>query len=516
MPVAEKEGLGQESQAARLGFLGAPILVALVSSSLLFWIAGLESGYLTVDSGPYLSIAHNLSEHGRPVSNFGFLGSFQQLPAVPGFIAPGLGLWIGLLQPLAGDAIGAGKIVLWGSLLIIQLGAIYLLADRTGATAFASGASVLLIWNAWTGRFAGVILTELPFIACLVTATWAASRVLAGRASRPILYGVLPLASAMLCLTRYLGVFLPAVFSAVFLARAVGQRGSWPRVVGYLAYYNLLAVGPVMIWLAVAWRSGPSIFPRRPPSQLEVGPALWEAAVNIGGWVGPWWVVAAVLAGVLRLTSAVPERRQPFSWPELFLGLALAGYVGFLIAARTRGALYPIGQLGERYMLPAWPFAFFLTAILIHRLVWSRRRVAVNAVVVLGAVVAVGFGLKLLAPYRPPPVFPTETETYAAALELLPPDTRDVVLCNYGQPLTYDRPEARIIGIPSREDFSYSMDLGELARRHRIDWIVLFDHPAKERLYGPWFSSWLAGPPPAVAVTGGRRLRDGVIYRLGE
>ncbi len=516
----------------------APLLVAVASSSLLFWLVGLESSTLTVDSGPYLSIAHHLVEDGLPVSGFGFLSTFDRLPAAPGFLAPGLGLAVAVFlpfadpaagdpaagdpaagDPAAGDPVAAARIVLWLSLFATQLGAATLLKHRTLAPAFATGASVLLVWHGSLGRFAGAAMTELPFVAWLTLASLAAVRALDGTASPRVLWGGLPAASAALCLTRHLGVFLPPAFSLVYLLRARRERRPWRRTLGYLAFYNAVSFLPLGLWLAAAARSGPSLFPQRPPSRLGAGRALAEAVLQLAEWIGPWLLLGLVLAGVLKLSGGA-VRRSPaeipgWGYPELFLALALAAYVGALIAARTLGgALYPLEHLGERYMLPAWPLAFFLTALAIHRWVWSRRRLAVRAAVAVAAALALWLALEQLLAFRLPPPFPTRTETYRVALELLPPETTETVLCNFCQLLVVDRPSARVIGIPSREDFVYEMDLPELVRRHGVGWIVLFDLPARDRLYPAWFTEWLAEPPAEVDVTGGHRLADGVIYRL--
>src|SRR5581483_5529406 len=51
------------------------LLAALAGSGLLFWHVARHSAFIHFDSGPYLSLAHNLAAHGRLVSNFDFVGN---------------------------------------------------------------------------------------------------------------------------------------------------------------------------------------------------------------------------------------------------------------------------------------------------------------------------------------------------------------------------------------------------------------------------------------------------------
>ncbi|HZS34334.1 MAG TPA: hypothetical protein VFC42_13255 [Methylomirabilota bacterium] len=499
------------------------LLAALAGSGLLFWHVARHSAFIHFDSGPYLSLAHNLAAHGRLVSNFDFVGNFESLPGVPNFVPPGLGLLIGLLQPLTGDLLAAGKVALFACLVLTQLLATRLVARGTGDRAYALVAAGLLVWDPRSASLAGSILTELPFIACLLGATLAAVVVLeaesSGRRARLAKWLGLPAASSLLCLTRYLGVFFPLTLSALYLMRAAQtpapRRPRLGAAAGYLAFYGAAALGPTALWLAAARLGGAPLVPDRPPSLLSVPAALEDAARFAAAWAAPWVVVGGSLLIASRATRRRPDPADRHTrTAEWFLGTAALAYLALLVVVRTRIALFPFRSLGTRYVLPAWPLVTLLGALLFHRLVWApgdgrvRRLAAAAAVLAFAVQGAFVLGAK---PQGLP--FPMETHTYRAALGLV--GSRDVVLMNYGQLLCAARPEARVISVPSRVQFDYALDLPALAARHGVRWVIVFDVPEKRQSF-PDLASWLDAPPAGVRVAGAWRFDDGVIYELAR
>lgn len=493
-----------------------PLLALAASSVALFILVGRESSYLDIDSGPYLSMAHHVAAQGRPVASFNFVGNFERLPGYPNFVPPGLGLLVGLLLPLTGDPVTAGRVVLFAALLTVHAFAYLLLLRRGGGAAFALGATLLLAWNLRLAEWAALILTELPFMACLAAALWAATVVLGKVTPRrePRVWAVLTVFSAALPLVRYLGVFFAPTFSVLYLGRAL-HRGRGRRAVLLLSFYNLAAFAPLALWLLVVRAGGSPLLPHRPPSRLTAAGALGDAAAYLGTWLWPYLAAAAVVWLVAKAAEARGRRSAaagPVEAADLLPAAALVGYLAVLIVARTGSAYYPLDELGYRYMVPAWPLAFLAGALAFHRWIWRRRTRTVRVLAAAGLVAALFWQGRLLAERTYPPPFPSPTQTFQQAVDRIAPG--DGVLTNFGQPFAWALPEARVVGIPSRLDFVYSLDLAELAQRHEIRWLVLFPVPGADELYGGWFRRWLAAPPAAVEVSGSWRYGDGVIYRL--
>lgn len=497
--------------------LAAPA-VAIACSALLFGVAGRNSSYLVIDSGPYVSVASHLAREGRVVSSFNFVGNFERLPGPPNFVPPGMGLLMAGFQLLVGSPVVAAKCLLFCCLVITQLCASSVVARLTGSRGYALGASLVLMCTPRVASFSGMVLSELPFV------TFMAAGILAGVLAleedpHPWAKWIgLPLAAAGLCSTRYLGVFFPLAFAAVWAGvalRGSGGAKGIARAAAFCGYIGLVALGPVVAWLALARSAAPVVLPVRPPSRFGTIAAVVETLSTLGAWLGPWIALAAVVTAfaAVRGAASVPVSSR-WSRREAFVATCLVGYLAVLIVVRTGQALHPLDRLGSRYLSPAWLPAFVLGAISIHRWVWSRRgRAPKLAVGVLAAVVAAWGAVEMLG-FRVPQPFPTGTETYRRAVDLV--FENDTVLCNYGQTLVVDRPDLLVIGIPSREDFEYEVDLGDAVRRHDVGWLVLFEVAGKEIMYPPEVVEWFARPPREVAVRRVLKLKDGVIYQLGR
>ncbi len=491
------------------------LLLSGVGAAALFLLVARHSQFLTIDSGPYLSVAHNLVSRGWPDSNIGVAGNFNRLPSPPNFIVPGLSFLVATVQPLAGDPVLAAKIVLLISLAASLYLASRLLIHRTGAVGFGLVASLIVVSNPNIATWAGVILTELPFIACMIGTVYAAVLVLEGRRDWWIRGLALPVASALLCLTRFIGVFLPPIFSIIYLIVSLRQPGERRilSTIGYLAFYNCAALAPTALWLLLASTASPSVLPPGQPSSVGFAQAAGEAATYLFNWLSPWailttalWLIASFRSGALG-----PQRRMsPVA--EIFIAAALAGYVGLIVTLRSRRELFPLNELGARYIAPAWALAGLAAALLFHRLIWQQGRVHLNVVAAIAGAVALWSNVMELAAFRLDPTYPTRTETYLGALEVLP--ERAVVLCNFGQTLSWARPDAVIICIPSRQDWRCEFELKDLVNRHRVEWMVLFDYPDKRATYPEDFARWLVEPPQGVPVVQSLRFADGMIHRL--
>ena len=491
-------------------------LVALVCTAIFFPYVGRHSAYVVVDSGAYLSMAHNLASHGKLVSGFNYLGNFAHLPAPPNFAPPGLSLLVAALQPFTGDAISAAKGVLFLSLFLLQLLAIWIVMRCTGAGLYAAAASLVLLFQGGLLVWSAAILTELPFMAILAGALLAAVVVLEGDAARWVRFGALPLATALLCLTRFLGVFFPLAFSLVYLGCVFyggeKRRESLPRALGYLTLYNALSLLPLVIWVLAAGSASTSLLPHRPPSQLGLGRALMDMTAYLSLWFLPWYVLGFLLSALRLVRKKEENQRRPFLGTEGLFTAMLFAYLGLLLLVRTRQAHYPLTELGARYMAPAWLPAFFLAACLLHRMLKGAPRRLPHVLTALVAAGVVWWSSGEVRSFRLPPTYPLQTETYQGFLRHVPPAS--VVLCNYGQPLVAERPESRVIGIASTQDLHYELDLPSLLDRHELEWIVLFDNQGREGTYPPWFHDWLRREPAGVPVLQTFRFRDGVIYQL--
>ncbi len=483
----------------------------LTSSVFLFWLVSRDSSFLDIDSGPYLSIGHHFATDGRPQSSFDFVGNFNVLPSYPNFIPPGTGVLVGLGALLTGSLLTGGKAVLVVSLVLTHFFAYLIIARATGQVVYALVASALVIWHPALAIWATKILSELPFIACLLGAVAAAAAVIEDGRNR-CAWILLIISSALLPLFRYLGIFFPLTFLVFYMTRAfhlgVGRKMLLP-----LLGYELAVFTPLALWLMLVKFSGSPLFPDRPASQLVLGKALLDAIAYFFWWIGPWLIGFGLLFAFLKIsqrhTGLLNVRGEAASG---FLWSCLAGYLAILIVVRLHSAYYPIQELGYRYTTPAWPLAGLGAALFVHRFLWSRRTGPVTQATVVVALVIATWQILPLISFSFSAPFPTETETYQLALRLMDADT--AILGNYSSAFILPRPRARIIGIPSREDFHYEVDLSDLARRHHLQWLVLFYHPDWDRMYGSWYPRWFKDPPREVKVQASWRLADGVIYRL--
>lgn len=517
-PQHPKPPAGSIRDAARLEAAGATwsnrgLAFALVftSSVVLFWLVTRDSSFLDIDSGPYLSMAHHLVTNGMPTSSFDFVDNFNVLPSYVNFIPPGTGVLVGLGALLTGSLLTGGKAVLLVSLFLTHFFAYLILARATEERVYALVASALVIWHPALAIWATKILSELPFIACLLGAVAAAAAVIEDGRNRSA-WTLLIISSALLPLLRYLGIFFPLTFLVFYMARAF-HLGVGRKVLLPLLAYELAVFTPLALWLMLVWFSGTPLFPDRPASQLVLGKALLDAITYFSLWIGPWLVGFALLfafSKISRLHTRFPN--VPGETASGFLWSCLGGYLALLIVVRLHSAYYPLHELGYRYTAPVWPLAGLGAALAVHRFLWSwRTGLLTHATAVVALLIATWQVLPLISFSFSAP-FPTETETYRLALRLMNADTS--ILGNYSSAFILPRPRARIIGIPSREDFHYELDLSDLARRHDLQWLVLFYLPDWERMYGPWYSRWFKGPPTEVEVQASWRLADGVIYRL--
>ncbi|HEY7317569.1 MAG TPA: hypothetical protein VIE89_08350 [Candidatus Binatia bacterium] len=487
------------------------LLVVLTSAVVLFWLVNRDSSFLDIDSFPYLSMGFHFATDGKPKSSFDFVGNFDVLPNYVNFIAPGTGVLLGLGTLLTGNVLAAGKAVLVVSLFLTQFFAYLILVRATGQMVYALVASTFVIWHPALAIWATGILSELPFVACLLGSV-AAAAVVIGDGSNRSAWTLLIISSALLPLLRYLGIFFPLTFLVFYMARAF-HFGAGRKVLLPLLAYEVAVFTPLVLWFALVRFNGSPLFPDRPASQLVLGKALLDATSYLFLWIGPWLVAFSLLFAFLKMSrpqTGLPN--VPGETASGFLWSCLVGYLVVLIVVRLQSAFYPLQELGYRYTAPAWPMAGLGAALFVHRFLWSRRtRLVTHATAAFALLIAAWQVLTLISVSFIDP-FPTETETYRQALRLMEPDAG--ILANYGQAFVLPRPRARIVGIPSREDFRYEIDLGDLARRHHLQWLVLFYRPDGDRMYGPWYPLWLKGPPTEVDVQASWRLADGVIYRL--
>ena len=483
----------------------------VTSSVFLFWLVSRDSSFLDIDSGPYLSIGYHLATDGRPQSSFDFAGNFNVLPSYVNFIPPGTGVLVGLGALLTGSLLTGGKAVLVVSLFLTHFFVYLILAHATGQMVYALVASALVIWHPALAIWATKILSELPFIACLLGAVAAAVAVIENGRNRSA-WTLLIISSALLPLLRYLGIFFPLTFLVFYMARAF-HLGVGRKVLLPILAYELAVFTPLALWLMLVRFSGAPLFPDRPASQLVLGKALLDVTTYLFLWIGPWLVGFVLLFAFLKISR--PHTRFPNAPGETasgFLWSCLVGYLALLIVVRLHSAYYPLHELGYRYTAPVWPLAGVGAALVVHRFLWSSRTGLLTCATAVVALLIATWQVLPLISFSFSAPFPTETETYRLALRLM--DADPALLGNYSSAFILPRPRARIIGIPSREDFHYELDLSDLARRHHLQWLVLFYHPDWDKMYGPWYPRWFKGPPTEVEVQASWRLGDGVIYRL--
>lgn len=198
-----------------------------------FSAALVQRSYLTDDSIQYLTIAENLTVSGKFSQSFSepLVEDLQRTPGYPVFLVL-LGrspFWILLVQHL---------MVLAAAWLIYRIG-----LDLYGPKIAASGAKLYLM-QPYPVIFASYILSEVPFVFCLLVAVWAYLRFWKGAG-----LGMLTVALTMLSIASFLRpVALPLLVIATPLAMVKSFRLQQQRVPQLLAALILpiLLVGPWM------------------------------------------------------------------------------------------------------------------------------------------------------------------------------------------------------------------------------------------------------------------------------
>ncbi len=489
------------------------LAACVLFAAALFFVAGRRSSYLDIDSGPYLSMAHHTMTSGVPRSSFQFVDGAPHLPSLAGFVPPVLGFAVGVAALPSGNVMTGVKTVLLLALVVTAL-ASFLYVRRFASPWVAVAASGLLVTSPVIEPFEALALSEVPFVAAVLLALLAAARVLEepGSSRRWLL---LTLAAGLVPMVRYLGIFFVPGFLAAFLA-AGERRRDWRRHALPLALFATFAYLPLSLWALVLLRLDTPMLPLRPPAELGIATAWAGAAGYLLSWCWPYLAAATVLWLLARLTSrrwgAAPETEVAGVDPIRLPALLLLAYLAVLIAARTRSFYYPPEEIGFRFMVPAWPLALLTGTAAFCRWVWSRRTRATSAAAALACGAALAFGVAQAAALRLPETFPAGTATLAAAVAALPED--GVVLANFGQSLAAHRPRVSVLGLPSKEDFLYDLDLPALVEQQHVSWIVLWALPDMEQLYGPEVAAWLERPPRGLTVLGRARLADGVIYEV--
>lgn len=488
------------------------IELVLLLAVLVFFLAARDSSFLDLDSGPYLSMAHHTRASGVPRSSFLFLGGADQLPGFANFAPPGVGFLIGLVSFATGSVLTGARALLLVSLLV--MGAVsFLMIRRYARPTYAALAAGLLVASPVVVPFAAQVLSELPFMAAMLLATWAGARVLAAPEDRRRWFWLVLLAGA-LPLLRYLGLFFVPAFLLAFLLDGE-RRLRLRQFLLPLFLFGALAALPLAIWFGVLAASGVPVLPPRPAALLGWPTAVSGALVYLLGWSWPFLAGAALVWlpsrwGTRQVPGEPAVERDVFRLPAALLVCHLA----VLIAARTQGSYYPLYEIGLRYMSSVWPLAFLAGAAIFYQHVWRRR--SSWAGMLAGGLAAAGlvFGVVSAARIDYPETYPALSATMTAARSHLPEDA--VVLANFGQSLAAHRPHVRVLGLPSREDLSYDVDLSLLIDQHGLGWVVLLELPSMRRLYGDEVAGWLRRPPQGVKVLRTERYADGVIYQIAR
>jgi len=478
----------------------------------LFFLVGRQSSFLDIDSGPYLSMAHHTRTSGVPRSSFLFVGGAPTLPALANFAPPGVGFIIGVVALVSGDVMTGAQGLLALALLVAATAA-FLLARRYANPVFSGFAAALLVSSPVMVHLAALVLSELPFMAAVLLATWSGARVLAQPGDRRR-WLVLGLLAAPLPLLRYLGLFFVPGFLLAFLIdrkRRSQHRAHALRLAGIVAFGWL----PLVLWFLTLWASGVPLLPQRPPALLGWGKAISGAVAYLSAWSWPFLVGAVLVWAWSRFgRPRVPAEPGANTDDVRLPAILLLSYVAVLLVSRTRESYYPLEEIGQRYMAPAWPLVFVAGVAAFHRWVWVRCSTREVLVTALAACTGLVFCIAVAAKLRLPETFPAGTATFSAAVAALPEES--VVLSSFGQQLTAHRPRVLVLGLPSKEDFLYHVDLASLAEQYDLGWVVLFKVDKMERLYGEEVAGWLEQPPQGVTVLGRTRLADGVIYHISK
>jgi hypothetical protein len=301
----------------------------------------------TVDSGEYLSVAHNVA--GGKGFTMPYASYDEAYPERP---APSLRIPMTQFPPAFPAVVAAGErltgarptdvarwvnaLALAGTVATVAL----LVYAATGALLWEVAAGALLVRPPLVFAHARLLSEPLALLSLAVVVAAAHAYLRRPRRRTLVLMSVAAAAGA---LTRLPGV-VPAVCAAA--AIALWSHGSARRRATRAAAVLAASLLPLAGWLArnavVAGHASDKRLGLHPPSVK-----VWrQAADKLLAWIGPhhlpWVVVTIVVVGALvawagraawRARDTRAARQRP-SLPAMCLGLA-AAYVAFVVAVRT-------------------------------------------------------------------------------------------------------------------------------------------------------------------------------------
>jgi len=284
---------------------------------------------------------------------------------------------------------------------VLNVASLFLLLVSTGHLVRAVGRS---LWAALLAQAAVLtspivfkamltVKTEPLFLALVVSGALCAVRYRESGRAQWLRLGALALALA--CLQRYVGMVFVAT-TAAWLCLSTSGRGRW-RAALTSAVFAVAALAPVLLWMLRNVLQGDAASGARDASAVSAATNARVALTTCSWWLasGQWPAPAraAVLGGFLLLAgggAVVAARGRPAAGsPYLFLCALPVVYAASLIAYASRTHL---DALGNRLMLPAYPFVFALLAAGAAELQrrWGARSRAAGRAVAMLALVVVG------------------------------------------------------------------------------------------------------------------------------
>jgi hypothetical protein len=334
-----------DHQARRAGFgqawllLAVPWVILAVALSLAATRLGAGA---TPDTGHYLAAAQNLLD-GRGYVRLGPEIMASWPPAYPTMLAAGQLLGI---EPLTwARALNACLLAICVALVVLWVW------NRTESRAAAAAAGAMTSVGPPLLYVSTLALTELPFIAAVLTALYALDAWVQRPARRYLL--LCAIAAAVACLIRYQGLALIATIALIVVA--LGREPLTARVkrAVFVGGTSLLPLG---IWLIRnVWLTGEPLGPRF-PSEYSLVTAIADLGRNAMSWFVPWRILlahpfagATLLAAFFVMTALVTFRHRQMRRTAAVC-LAFAGaFAVMMLAAATRTAMDP---LADRILSP--------------------------------------------------------------------------------------------------------------------------------------------------------------------
>jgi len=320
-------------------------LVLLAGAAWILLATSLNGIGFTADSASYVAAARSLVR-GAGWLDYGGGSYLTHPPGLPVFLA---------VPALVGvdPAVGARWLnaLCFGAVLLLTA---YWLLTRLRSRALAAVGIAAVFFSQPLLLVSSIAWSEIPFILLTLAALLVAEGYRAGGGTGSVAaFGVL---AGLAFATRYAGAPLLLLGGILVLARP----GPWLPRVRDAALFSVLALAPVVLWLARNWSLEHTLFGSRHPAPGGLSGALATTGQVAGAWFVPFsgapglhplaWAggiaaMALVVAGLWGARRAGERAGWGAALPMAAFALL---YLAFMVGIKAR-----VGTMEGRYLYPA-------------------------------------------------------------------------------------------------------------------------------------------------------------------